>query len=158
MPKCGTRQGRERYSKTHWTKLGTLAAALRNTFTLLGLQPPADELVKEARLTELQVRPAALIFSQSMMGYGAAMVRAMGPSLSSIWNRLRISPNILQQTHAHTAAVSRGDRVDWKKHTRARARGQPHFTTTGPSHPSWCPRPHISRALQSASRSIPVFR
>ena len=48
-------------------------------------------------LTELQVRPAALIFSQSMMGYGAGMVRAMGPLLSSIWNSSRKSPNILQK-------------------------------------------------------------
>jgi hypothetical protein len=49
--------------------------------------------------TELQVRPEALIFSQSMIGYGAAIVRAIGPLLSSIEKTSRTTSNILPPAH-----------------------------------------------------------
>jgi hypothetical protein len=49
--------------------------------------------------TELQVRPEALIFSQSIIGYGAAIVRAIGPLLSSIEKTPRTTSNILPPAH-----------------------------------------------------------
>lgn len=56
--------------------------------------------------TELQVRPEALIFSQSMMGYGAAIVRAMGPLLSSIEKTSRTTSNILPP-HAYASQLGK---------------------------------------------------
>lgn len=64
-------------------------------------EEPAARAGREARCmrTELQVRPEALIFSQSMIGYGAAIVRAIGPLLSSIEKTPRTTSNILPPAH-----------------------------------------------------------